>query len=75
MARAAARLEFLDPGFARTRNGVRTACATVLSGLTLAAVVSVVGAADPLPVILFGAATCFFGALLITHPRRCERAR
>jgi len=75
MARVAARLEFFDPGFARTRNGVRTTCATVLSGLTLAVVVSVFGVADQLPVILFGAATCFFGALLITHPHRGERAR
>ena len=75
MVRVAARLEFLDPGFTRTRNGLRTACATVLSGLTLAVVVSVFGVADPPPVILFGAGTCFFAALLVTAPHRSDRAR
>jgi hypothetical protein len=75
MARVAARLEVVDPGFARTRNGARTACATVLSGLTLAVVTSMSGVAEPLRIILFGAGACFFGALLVTDPHRSDRAR
>ena len=75
MARVAARLEVLDPGFARTRHGARTACATVLSGLTLAVVTSVFGVAEPLRITLFGAGACFFGALLVTDPHRRDRAR
>ena len=75
MVRVAARLEVVDPGFARTRRGARTACATVLSGLTLAVVTSVFGVAEPLPITLFGAGACFFGALLVTDPHRSDRAR
>ena len=74
VARVVARLEVLDPGFARTRHGARTACATVLSGLTLAVVTSVFGVAEPLRITLFGAGACFFGALLVTDPRRRDRA-
>ena len=47
----------------------------MLSGLTLAVVVSVFGVADPPPVILFGAGTCFSAALLVTAPHRSDRAR
>jgi hypothetical protein len=75
MARVAARLESVDPGFARTRHGARTACATVLSGLTLAVVTSMFGVAEPLRITLFGAGACFFGALLVTDPRRSDRAQ
>ena len=75
MARVAARLEVFDPGFARTRRGARTACATVLSGLTLAVVTSVFGVDDPFRITLFGAGACFFGALLVTEPHRSDRAR
>ena len=75
MARVAARLEVVDPGFARTRHGARTACATVLSGLTLAVVTSVFGVDEPLRITLFGAGACFFGALLVTDPRRSDRAQ
>ena len=75
MARVVARLEVLDPGFARTRHGARTACATVLSGLTLAVVTSVFGVAEPLRITLFGAGACFFGALLVTDPHRGDRVR
>ena len=75
MARVAARLEVVDPGFARTRHGARTACATVFSGLTLAVVTSLVGVAKPLQIALFGAGVCFFGALLVTDPDRRDRAR
>ena len=74
MARVVARLEVLDPGFARTRHGARTACATVLSGLTLAVVTLVFGVAEPLRITLFGAGACFFGALLVTDPHRRDRA-
>ncbi len=74
MARVAARLELADPGFARTRHGARTACATVLSGLTLAVVTSVFGVAEPLRITLFGAGACFFGALLVTDSQRSDRA-
>ncbi len=74
MARVATRLEAVDPGFARTRHGARTACATVLSGLTLAVVTSVFGVAEPLRITLFGAGACFFGALLVTDSHRSDRA-
>jgi uncharacterized membrane protein YccC len=47
----------------------------VLSGLTLAVVTSVFGVAEPLPITLFGAGACFFGALLVTDPHRSDRAR
>lgn len=74
MARVASRLEVVDPGFARTRHGARTACATVLSGLTLAVVTSVFGVAEPLSITLFGAGACFFGALVVTDAHRSDRA-
>jgi len=73
MARVAARLEVVDPGFARTRDGARTACSPLLSGLTLAVVTSVLDAAEPLRIALFGAGACFFGALLVTDPHRSDR--
>ena len=73
MARVAARLEVVDPCFARIRHGARTACATVLSGLTLELVTSAFGVAEPFPITLFGAGACFFGALLVTDPRRSDR--
>jgi hypothetical protein len=74
MARVAARLEVVDPGFARTRDGARTACATVRSGLTLAVLTSMFDVAEPLRITLFGAGACFFGALLVTDPHRSDRA-
>ena len=74
MARVVPRLEVVDPGFARTRRGARTACATVLSGITLAVVTSVFGVAESLRIMLFGAGACFFGALLVTDPHRRDRA-
>ena len=75
IARVAARLEVADPSFTRTRRGARTACATVLSGLTLAVATSLFGVADALGIVLFGAGACFFGALLVTDPQRCDRVR
>ena len=75
MAGVAARLETVDPGFVRTRRGARTACATVLSWATLVAVTFVFGVAEPLPIALFGAGACFFGALLVTDPQRKDRVR
>jgi hypothetical protein len=74
MARGAARLDVFDPGFARTRRGARTACATLLSGLTLAVATSVLGVAEPLRITLFGAGACFLGALLVTDAHRSDRA-
>ena len=73
MACVAARLEVVETGFARVRHGARTACATVLSGLTLELVTSAFGVANQLPIMLFGAGACFFGALLVTDPRRSDR--
>jgi hypothetical protein len=75
VARVAARLEMVDPGFARIRRGARTACATVLSWATLLAVTSVFGVTEPLRITLFGAGASFFGALLVTDPQRSERVR
>ena len=75
MGGVAARLEMVDPGFVRTRGGARTACATLLSWATLVAVTFVVGVAEPLPIALFGAGACFFGALLVTDPHRGDRVR
>lgn len=46
--RVTARLESFDPGFARSRAGAGTACASALSGLTIAVVGTAVGVADPL---------------------------
>lgn len=66
MGGVAARMEMVDPGFVRTRRGARTACATIFSWATLTAVTVVFGVAEPLPIALFGAGACFFGALLIT---------
>ena len=74
MRRLAARLEVVDPGFARIRRGARTACATVLACAALVALTSVFGVAEPLRITLFGAGACFFGALLVTDPRRRDRA-
>jgi hypothetical protein len=73
--RAGSWLEALDPSFARTRRGARTACATVLSGLTLAMLTSAFGVAHSSGIAFFGAGACFFGALLVTDPRRRDRAR
>jgi hypothetical protein len=74
MPRLAARLEVVDPGFTRIRHGVRTICATVLSGVTLAELTSVFGAAEALRISLFGAGVCFFAALLVIDLRRGDRA-
>ncbi len=73
--RVARRLEMVDPGFTRTRRGVRTTCASLLSGLTLAGVTSVFDATDAPRISLFGAGACFFAALLVTELRRGDRAR
>ena len=75
MRRLAARLEVVDPGFARLRRRARTACATVLAWAALVALTSVFGVAEPLRITLFGAGACFFGALLVNNPQRSERVR
>ncbi len=36
-------------------------------------VTSAFGVAEPLPIMLFGAGACFFGALLVTDPHRSDR--
>ena len=73
--RISTRVAAVDPGFTYARRGARTVCAAVLSGLTLTAVTSVFDVSEPLPIALFGAGTCFFGALMVTDPRRGERVR
>ena len=75
MSRLAVRLEVLDPGFVRTRQGVRATSATVLSGLTLFGLTSALQAAEALRISLFGAGGCFLAALLVADRRRGERAR
>ena len=74
-ASVAARFEVRDPGFVRTRGGVRTACATVLAWATMVAVTSIFSVADPLRITLFGAGTSFLTALLVTDPQRRDRVR
>ncbi|WP_161600619.1 FUSC family protein [Mycolicibacterium hodleri] len=75
MPRFAARLKVADPGFVRSRRSARTTCATILSGLTLAALTSVLGAVEALRISLFGAGACFFATLLVTDVRPGDRAR
>jgi len=43
----AGRLELVDPGFVRTRRGVRAVCATVLAWATTLAVTAAFGVDDP----------------------------
>ena len=64
-----------DPGFVRTRAGVRTAAATVLAWATMVAVTSVFGVADPSRITLFGAGTAFLTALLVTDAKHRDRVR
>jgi uncharacterized membrane protein YgaE (UPF0421/DUF939 family) len=71
----AARLEVFDPGFVRTRRGVRAVCATVLAWATMVAVTSVFDVADPLRITLFAAGAAFEGALLAPDPQPRDRVR
>jgi hypothetical protein len=71
----AARLEVFDPGFVRTRRGVRAVCATVLAWATMVAVTSAFDVANPLRITLFAAGAAFEGALLAPDPQPRDRVR
>jgi uncharacterized membrane protein YgaE (UPF0421/DUF939 family) len=71
----AARQEVFDPGFVRTRRGVRAVCATVLAWATMVAVTSAFDVADPLRITLFAAGAAFEGALLAPDPQPRDRVR
>jgi len=71
----ASRLEVVDPGFVRTRRGVRAVCATVLAWATMAAVTTTFDVASPLRITLFAAGAAFEGALLAPDPQPKDRLR
>jgi hypothetical protein len=71
----AARLEVFDPGFVRSRRGVRAVCATVLAWATMLAVTSAFDVADPFRITLFAAGAAFEGALLAPDPQPRDRVR
>ena len=71
----AARLEVFDPGFVRTRRGVRAVFATVLAWATMVAVTSAFDVADPVRITLFAAGAAFEGALLAPDPQPRDRVR
>ena len=71
----AARLEVFDPGFVRSRRGVRAVCATVLAWATMVAVTSAFDVADPVRITLFAAGAAFEGALLAPDPHPRDRVR
>lgn len=70
-----ARLEILDPGFVRTRRGVRAVGATVLAWATMLVVIYVFHVADPVRITLFAAGAAFEGALLAPDPQPRDRVR
>ena len=74
-AAVAERLEVFDPGFVRTRRGVRVVCATVLAWATMVAVTSAFDVADPVRITLFAAGAAFEGALLAPDPQPRDRVR
>jgi hypothetical protein len=71
----AGRLGLVDPGFVRTRRGVRAVCATVLAWATMLAVTSVFDVDAPLRITLFAAGAAFEGALLAPDPQTKDRLR
>lgn len=75
MSGVAARLEMFDPGFVRSRRGVRAVCATVLAWATMVAVTSAFDVADPVRITLFAAGAAFEGALLAPDPHPRDRVR
>ena len=75
MSGAAARLEVFDPGFVRSRRGVRAVCATVLAWATMVAVTSAFDVTDPVRITLFAAGAAFEGALLAPDPQPMDRVR
>ena len=74
-AAVAERLEGVDPGFVRSRRGVRAVCATVLAWATMVAVTAVFDVADPVRITLFAAGAAFEGALLAPDPQPRDRVR
>ncbi|MDT5132992.1 MAG: hypothetical protein QOE41_2303, partial [Mycobacterium sp.] len=75
MGSIGARLEVFDPGFVRSRRGVRAVCATVLAWATMVAVTSAFDVADPVRITLFAAGAAFEGALLAPDPQPKDRVR
>jgi uncharacterized membrane protein YgaE (UPF0421/DUF939 family) len=71
----AARLEVVDPGFVRTRRGVRAVGATVLAWATMLAVTYASDVAEPFRITLFAAGAAFEGALLAPDPQPRDRVR
>lgn len=69
------RLEVFDPGFVRSRRGVRAACATVLAWATMLAVTAAFDVVDPFRITLFAAGAAFEGALLAPDPQPSDRVR
>ena len=74
-AAVAERLEGVDPGFVRSRRGVRAVCATVLAWATMVAVTAVFDVADPVRITLFAAGAALEGALLAPDPQPKDRVR
>jgi hypothetical protein len=74
-AAVAERLEGVDPGFVRSRRGVRAVCATVLAWATMVAVTAVFDVADPVRITLLAAGAAFEGALLAPDPQPIDRVR
>ena len=74
-AAVAERLEGVDPGFVRSRRGVRAVCATVLAWATMVAVTAVFDVADPVRITLLAAGAAFEGALLAPDPQPRDRVR
>ena len=71
----AARLEKADPGFVRTRRGVRAVFATVFAWATMVTVTAAFDVDEPLRITLFAAGAAFEGALLAPDPQPRDRLR
>ncbi|MGB3355833.1 MAG: FUSC family protein [Mycobacterium sp.] len=69
------RLEKADPGFVRTRRGVRAVFATVSAWATMVAVTASLDVDEPLRITLFAAGAAFEGALLAADPQPRDRLR
>ena len=75
MTGVALRVEVFDPGFVRSRRGVRAVCATVLAWATMVAVTSAFDVTEPVRITLFAAGAAFEGALLAPDPQPRDRVR
>jgi hypothetical protein len=71
----AGRLELVDPGFVRSRRGLRAVCATVLAWATMLAITAAFDVDEPLRITLFAAGAAFEGALLAPDPQPQDRLR